>query len=175
MHAAQSLEPLVSSPVDPIVSASVRRAGPRDLPGLVRLINAAYEIERFFVDGERTDEEELAALTRVGHFLILDRRGAGGLAAAVYVRVDGDHGYFGMLAVAPDLRGHGLGRRMVGVAEAMCTALGCAVMDLKIVNVREELGPWYRSLGYEEVGTEPFPVPSKRPCHFVWMSKPLAE
>ena len=97
------------------------------------------------------------------------------LAGAVFVRVDGDRGYFGMLSVAPDLRGLGIGRRLVGVAEALCTALGCTDMDLRIVNVREELGPWYRSLGYAEVGTAPYDHPAKRPCHFVKMSKALAQ
>lgn len=156
-----------------IVAASVRRAGPGDLDALVSVINDAYEIEKFFVEGERTDAEEVAALMKVGHFLVLDRTDGGGLAGAVYVRVDGDRGYFGMLSVAPDLRGHGLGRRLVGVAEALCTALGCRAMDLQIVNVREELGPWYRSLGYHEIGTAPYLHPAKLPCHFIRMSKSL--
>ena len=41
---------------------------------------------------------------------------------------------------------------------------------------RAELPQFYRRLGYEEVGTEPFPEPerTKIPCQFVVMSKPLA-
>jgi hypothetical protein len=48
-------------------------------------------------------------------------------------------------------------------------------MDLRIVNLREELPPFYRRLGYVETGTAPFPeeIKSKLPCHFVLMSKPL--
>jgi GNAT superfamily N-acetyltransferase len=156
-------------------SASVRRAGSDDLSELVALINEAYAIEEFFVEGPRTDEDEVRAMMEVGHFLVLDRGDSVGLAGAVYVRVDGHRGYFGMLSVAPDLRGLGIGRRLVGVAEALCTALGCTDMDLRIVNVREELGPWYRSLGYAEVGTAPYDHPAKRPCHFVNMSKALAQ
>ena len=89
----------------------------------------------------------------------------------------GARAYFGMLAVAPDLRNHGLGKRLVAVAEAMGTALGCTAMDLQIVNLREELGPWYRSLGYAEVGTAPFGQATrdvKQPCYFIKMSKQLA-
>ncbi len=162
--------------IDRTVSPSVRRASAEDAPALTALINGCYEIERFFVDGNRTHAEEVAALMEDGHFLVLDRvAGApGGLAAAVFVRVEGERAYFGMLSVAPDLRGAGLGTRMVGVAEAMGTALGCTAMDLQIVNVREDLGPWYRSLGYHEVGTAPYQHrDAKRPCHFVKMSKPL--
>lgn len=48
-------------------------------------------------------------------------------------------------------------------------------MDLRIVNLREELPPFYRRLGYVETGTAPFQeeIKSKLPCHFVLMSKPL--
>ena len=45
---------------------------------------------------------------------------------------------------------------------------------LQIVNLREELGRWYRSLGYREVGTQPYEHrPVKQPCHFVEMRKSL--
>lgn len=169
MQPAPSLEPVISSRA---VATSVRPAGPSDFPALVRLINEAYAIERFFVEKDRTTEREVAALADQGHFLVLDRAG-GTLAGAVYVRIEEGRGYFGLLSVATDLRGHGLGKRLVGVAEALCTALGCTVIDLQIVNVREELGPWYRSLGYQEIGTAPYEHPAKMPCHFIKMSKDL--
>jgi len=172
MQPAPSLDPFVPSPIDRAVSTSVRPATAADIPELVRLINEAYAIERFFVESDRTTEREVAKMAEEGHFLVLDRAG-GTLAGAVYVRIAGDRGYFGMLSVAPDLRGHGLGARLVGVAEALCTALGCTAMDLRIVNLREELGPWYRSLGYHETGTAPYEHPSKLPCHFIKMTKEL--
>ncbi len=159
------------------VSPSVRRAGAADVPALTELVNECYAVEAFFVEGDRTDEDEIARLASTGHFLVLDRVGgaaASSLAAAVYIRVEHGRGYFGMLSVASDLRNLGLGRRLVGVAEAMASALGATAMDLQIVNLREELGPWYRSLGYLEVGTAPYDHrDAKRPCHFVKMSKPL--
>ncbi len=157
------------------VSPSVRRARTTDVPALTRLVNECYAVEAFFVDGDRTDEQEIERLCVAanGNFLVLDRLGSG-LAGAVFVRADGQRGYFGMLSVASDLRGLGLGRRLVGVAEAMGSALGCSAMDLQIVNLREELGPWYRSLGYHEIGTSPYDHRhAKRPCHFIKMSKAL--
>ncbi len=156
------------------IATSVRRAGPDDVPALTRLINECYAIEAFFAEGDRTDEHEIGSMMRSGEFLVLDRSG-GGLAGAVYVRTHGERGYFGMLSVAPDLRGHGIGRRLVGIAEALCAAEGCRAVDLQIVNLREELGPWYRSQGYAETGTAPFDHRTlKRPCHFVKMSKALS-
>ncbi|MBK9031159.1 MAG: GNAT family N-acetyltransferase [Myxococcales bacterium] len=156
------------------MSPSVRRAQPVDLPALARLINRAYAVERSFVAGERTDVDQLTAQRERGHFLVLD--GANGeLVAAVYVRIDDDRGTIGVLAVAPDCQGRGLGRRLVAVAEALCVAVGCTAAELAIVNLRQELGPWYKSQGYREVGTAPFDQGlATQPCHLVRMHKTLA-
>lgn len=134
-------------------------------------MNRAYAVEEFFVDGDRTNAAEIATLidSGGGTFLVLEH--AGGLAAAVYVERSG---YFGMLSVLPGLQGHGLGTRLVRIAEALSEAAGCDAMTLKIVNVRDDLGRWYRSLGYREVGTAPYTHrPVKVPCHFVEMRRAL--
>jgi GNAT superfamily N-acetyltransferase len=155
-----------------------------DAPALARLVNRAYAVEEFFVAGDRTDAAEIAQMMTTGTFLVLDRAPQGdeqgheqGLAAAVYVTVSGAQGYFGMLAVGPGLQGQGIGKRMVRIAEALAEAAGCTRMTMKIVNLREELGRWYRSLGYREVGTTPYVVhrPVKRSCHFVDMARSLGE
>jgi GNAT superfamily N-acetyltransferase len=159
-------------PASPL-GVCVRRATAQDVPALVALINRAYEVERFFVDGDRTGADEVHGLRAHGDFLVLDRPGDG-LAASVHVSSQGGRGHFGMLSVAPDLQGLGLGRRLVTVAEALCTAQGCVAMDIEVVALLPALHAWYRSLGYREHGTAPFPVPSRLPCHYVLMSKPLA-
>lgn len=156
---------------------TLRRATDRDADAIADLTNSAYQVEQFFVDGDRTTAAEIRRLQRDGYFLVLDRAD-GGLAASVYVRSGGGRGYFGLLAVGPTLQGLGLGRRLVAVAEAMCQAEGCTWMDLRVVNLRSELPPWYRSLGYQESGTEPWPDDSsdlKQPAHFIRMSKPLGD
>jgi ribosomal protein S18 acetylase RimI-like enzyme len=152
-----------------MLSASVRTATPADVKALTALINRAYAIEAFFVDGDRTSQREVEELIGTGRFVVLedDRR----LAAAVNVD---PQGYFGMLAVEPELQGRGLGRRLVAIAEAMCEASGAAAVRLRIINLREELSRWYRSLGYRETGTSPCIRPAKRPCHFVEMRKELS-
>lgn len=154
------------------LAISVRRATSRDATALAELVNRAYAVEGFFVDGVRTTPVEIAELTRSGAFLVLEQ--AGGLAAAVYVERRGSHAYFGMLSVAPGLQGLGIGTRLVRIAEAMGEAMGATAMTLEIVNLREELGRWYRSLGYREVATAPYDHrPVKQPCHFVEMHKSL--
>ncbi|HTR55865.1 MAG TPA: GNAT family N-acetyltransferase [Kofleriaceae bacterium] len=151
------------------LSASVRRATPNDAAALAELVNRAYAIEAFFVDGDRTSAVELVGMMETGTFVVLEQ--VGSLAAAVYVE---SRGYFGMLAVRPELQGAGLGRRLVGIAEGLCDAAGAREMRLRIINLREELGRWYRSLGYREIGMSPYEHrATKRPCHFVEMAKPL--
>ena len=165
---------------------SVRRAVPSDAAALADLVNRAYAVEGFFVDGLRTNAEEIGRLLGSGTFLVLDQagelrpRGASGpadrppLAAAVYVEARPEGGYFGMLSVAPELQGIGLGTRLVRIAEAMCEAMGAPTVRLRIVNLQEELGRWYRSMGYREVGTAPYDHrPVKQPCHFVEMQRSI--
>jgi ribosomal protein S18 acetylase RimI-like enzyme len=103
---------------------------------------------------------------------------AHGLAGSVYVRAEPPRGYFGMLAVHPGHQGSGLGRALIEAAEEHCREAGCDLMDLSVVNLREELFPWYERLGYAVSGEVPWPENDlhelSRPAHFITMSKPLA-
>ena len=159
--------------MDNELAISVRRAQPSDAPALAALVNRAYAVEKFFVDGDRTSADEIRRVMGTGAFLVLEARGS--LAAAVYVEAGGDGGYIGMLSVDPALQGLGLGTRLVRIAEAMCEAMGAHWVRLKIINLREELSRWYKSLGYFEVGTAPYDPgrPVKQPCHFVEMRRTL--
>jgi hypothetical protein len=68
-----------------------------------------------------------------------------------------------------------LARRLLQESEARARAAGAKRMDLTVVNLRLELPPLYRKLGYAEVGTKPFPEDQSAtlPCHLIVMSKPL--
>lgn len=155
------------------VTRAARRAGEQDVAPLAQLINRAYEVEAEFTDSLRTSAGEVARLIDQGQFLVLDRVG-GGLAATVYVAIDGQRGRFEMLSVAPDLQGRGLGRRLVTVAELLCRAEGCAEMEIEVINLREPLPRFYRSLGYQPAGTAPVDDPGlRRPAHFIRMAKSL--
>src|SRR5256714_5638519 len=90
---------------------SVRVASVSDCEALASLINSAFAIEKF-LEGERTDPEQLKEMMRKGQFL-LGCDAAGQLVASVYVEVRGSRGYFGMLAVHPEQQKNGLGSKMV--------------------------------------------------------------
>lgn len=156
------------------MNVSIRRAEERDIPAIVELVNLAYRVEDFFINGNRTHAGEVGDLLARDTFLLAeDDRGV--LLASVHVRISGERGYFGMLSVEPGLQGSGLGRRMVAEAERWAADSGCRVMDLSYVNLREELPAIYRKLGYRETGTAPFTDTWKlrMPAEFVTMSREL--
>ena len=139
------------------------------------LITLAYRVEAFFVTGDRTDAADVRRWMQRGEFLVLEDP-PGVLAGCVYVEVRNERGYFGMLSVDPARQGHGFGRALVEAAEARCQAAGCHEMEIEVVNLRTELPPFYRRLGYGEGGTRPFPSDERmtRPAHFIVMTKSLA-
>ena len=156
---------------------NARVATPGDVAALVRLINAAYRVEDFFINGDRTNERDVRARLEApgAAFLVIDAPAGAGLAGAVYVEIRGDRGYFGLLSVDPARQKQGLGRKLVEAVESHCRAAGCRVLDIDVVNLRQELPAFYAALGFVPAGTAPFPDPAKltRPAHLVMMTKPL--
>ncbi len=144
-----------------------------DGQAITRLINAAFQVERFFLDADRIDIEEVRARLARGRFLLAEEDGA--INGCVYVEPDGERAYLGLLSVEPTLQRSGMGKLLMDAAEDHCRAAGCRFMDLRVVNVREELPPFYQKLGYVQSGTAPFPEDTRTlvPCHFLIMSKPL--
>ncbi|MGA7240573.1 MAG: GNAT family N-acetyltransferase [Bryobacteraceae bacterium] len=152
----------------------IRRATESDAGALTRLINAAFEVEKFFIESDRISLPQVREYFHTGAFLVAEDGGE--MAACVYVEFRGERGYFGLLSVDPIRQRAGLGRRLIAEAEEFCRDAGCRFMDLRIVNLREELPAYYTKLGYSETGTSPFPpdAETKLPCHFIDMSKALA-
>jgi len=152
----------------------MRFAEAADIEAITALVNAAFRPERFFIDGDRTNSEKVAALLQKGKFILFFE--AEVLAACVYVELREGRGYFGLLAVDPTRQRNGLGSQAIATAEDYCREAGCRFMDLTFVNVRQELPGYYRRFGYAENGVLPFPrdqAPPKQPVHLVRMSKAL--
>ena len=159
---------------------SLRTGVERDVPAITRLINAAFQVERFFLDRDRIGTADVAERLKKGRFILaedLSREKDSGLAGCVYVELRGERAYIGLLSVDPSQQRSGLGRRLMAAAEDYARESGCRFADLLIVNLRLELPPFYRRLGYMEDGTAPFPAEAnpKQPCHFIKMFKPLGE
>jgi predicted N-acetyltransferase YhbS len=152
----------------------IRHADDRDSEALMRLINLAFRVEKFFIESDRLSLQQVLEHLDNGVFLIAEDDGK--MAGCIYVEVRGERGYFGLLSVEPTRQRSGLGRWLIAAAEEFCSNAGCRFMDMRIVNLRQELPAYYAKLGYSETGTSPFPadVETKLPCHFIDMTKALA-
>jgi len=153
-------------------SVSIREATADDVGDLLRVINDAFVVEQFFAPGPRLSPSELDSYIARGTFLVAEHEN--GFAGCVFVEASRPSGYFGLLSVDRTLQQRGIGRRLVAAAEDFCRAAGCDSIRIRVVNLRTELPPFYRALGYAETGTEAFESSNvTMPCHFLVMSKPL--
>ena len=157
-----------------IRNMNIRMATETDFNQVLRLINSAFTVERFFKDEDRMDVPKLQDLFKKGSFLVIEEDGH--LDACVYVERNANRAYLGLLSVDPARQKKGLGRRLTAAAEEFARETGARFMDLRVVNLRTELPGIYEKLGYRITGTEPFPIdqmPITQPCHFVRMTKEL--
>src|SRR5580765_1194856 len=133
----------------------VRSAASADAPAIVALVNAAFAVEKAFVDGERTTLDEIRVLLGKGEFLLADDP-AGTIAVCAYVEQRGFRAYVGVLSVHPHRQGAGLGKQMMSAIEDYCRNRRVRSLDIRILSLRHELPPFYRKLGFVEEGTAPY-------------------
>ena len=70
------------------------------------------------------------------------------LVATVMCGYEGHRGWINYLAVAPEHRRRGFGRRMMEAAEAGLRELGCPKINLQVRRSNEQAVNFYRSLGF---------------------------
>src|SRR5216683_2294442 len=152
---------------------SIRNATQSDADAITHLVNAAFLVERFFIERDRTNPATVRNLFEKGKFLLAED--ALNLVGCVYVELREDRGYFGMLSINPSRQRMGVGRQLVDFVEQCFRDAGCKFSDLKIVNVRTDLHALYHRWGYVDTGTGIYddPTPTKIPVHFIHMSKSL--
>lgn len=152
---------------------TTREASGDDADAIVSMINRAFAVESFFKTGDRTNLAQVQQMMHDGRFLLLTDKAA--LVACVWVKIMGKRGYVGTLSVDPERQRSGVGARMMREAENYLRAVGCNVVDIRIVNVRPELREIYRKFGFVETGTESAEAirSATRPVHFITMSKEL--
>ena len=156
---------------------NTRYATSKDIPELVRIINLAYRVEDFFIDGDRTNAADVKSRMDApgGCFIVVDSDNVDTLAAAVWVEVHGNRGHFAVLSVDPALQGKGMARILIDAVEKHCRDAGCDALDLEVVNLRLELPAFYAKFGFSPNGTAEFTDLEKlrQDAHLMLMTKPL--
>jgi GNAT superfamily N-acetyltransferase len=158
---------------------AIRVAKGADIEVIRGLVNQAFDVERFLKKGggdRLQGDGELEGLWERGTFLLKEEDGVP--VGCVYVEPRGDRAYLGLLSIAPERQGAGLGKQLNVAAENFARQQGCKWMDLRVVSPRAELLlPIYRRLGYVETGTQEYPsvLVEKMtiPGYFILMEKQL--
>ena len=146
-----------------------RQARSEDAEFLVHLVNSAYRgessragwtTEADFLDGQRTDEQEIRALIEAEHSMILLCLQGPEIIASVNLQKAGDAAYLGMLVSRPDLQGQGIGKHLMQAAEAVVQAeWGVRKIEMTVITLRSELIAFYERRGYRRTGIiKPFPT-----------------
>lgn len=178
----------------PAAAPAIRLAGPPDIDALHALIERAYRgdaaragwtHEADLLTGQRIDPAmlaELLAATDQAMLVALD--GDGRTIGCVQITDRGGGlAYLGLLSVAPELQGAGLGKQLILAAEALARArFGATRMEMTTIRQRPELIDYYVRRGYAPTGEErPFPygdsrfgIPQTDDLRFVVLARALS-
>ncbi len=164
---------------------------PADVPQLVALINSAYRGEAAkkgwtheadLIEGAiRTDETSLLKIfTGTNETVLKCTDSKNEIVGSVYLEKRNEQLYLGMLSVAPQLQGGGIGKLLLKEAEKNALEFQCNSIIMQVIPQRTELIAWYNRHGYSATGeTEPFPADNlfgtpRQPIHFVILKKKLS-
>ena len=159
------------------MTASLRLAGPADVPAVRALIESAYRgdsarggwtHEADLLSGTRTSDAEIAAIVAAADQRIILAEVDGRLVGSVTITDRPPaRAYLGMLAVTPDLQAAGLGRVLIAGAEAEAArAFRATTMEMTVITRRSELIAWYERRGYRRTGEiRPFPYAAPETAH----------
>jgi len=169
-----------------------RAATLADIPALVPLVTSAYRgdasragwtTEADMLDGARIDPQGLQADIERPRSTILLAEREGQLLACAHIADDQGKGYFGMFSVDPTQQGGGVGKQVMLAAEAHAAReWGVPVMQMTVIDIRDELIAFYERRGYQRTGIKkPFPygderfgIPKRDDLRFEILEKPLA-
>lgn len=124
----------------------IRAAVNHDIDQLLRLENACFQHDRL----SRTDFRNALRASRA---LVLVYAEADRLSAYALLRMQGRQGHLQSLAVDPQARRRGLGRRLIAAAEEAARERGARHMQLELREDNGAAEALYASLGYRHHGT----------------------
>lgn len=168
----------------------ISKAELADAYAINQLVNSAYRgdgskqgwtTEADLLDGTRIDEAAVADLITKPDTTILKYVEEERILGCVELRKEKGKMYLGMLSVAPNTQGKGIGKKLLIAGEDHAKSLGIGTMVMTVISVRKELIDWYVRHGYQLTGErKPFVVPDtrwgipKQQLEFVVLEKKLS-
>lgn len=123
----------------------IRPFAPQDEEQVIALWQRC-ELTRPWNDPRKDIQRKLT--TQPELFLVLELEG--GVVGTAMGGYDGHRGWVNYLAVAPELRGKGLGRKLMATLESLLTARGCPKLNLQVRAGNEAAIGFYARLGYKQ-------------------------
>ena len=121
----------------------VRPYRPSDEDALVRLWTQCGLVVAW-----NDPRRDIARKLRVQPELFLVAESGGEIVASVMAGYEGHRGWINYLAVAPERRLGGLGRRMMAEAETRLLDLGCPKINLQVRSTNPAVVEFYEHLGF---------------------------
>jgi ribosomal protein S18 acetylase RimI-like enzyme len=169
-------------------SIAFRYAIHNDIPAIVDLVESAYRgdasragwtTEADFLDGQRIDAQSVQADIENPDSLIVlaccsaastastgssTSLAVGEILACCHLQKKQSACYFGMFSVDPTQQGNGLGKQLMTEAERIAKYdWHCTHMEMKVIDIRDELIDFYLRRGYLRTGKHlPFPYGDER-------------
>ena len=169
-----------------------RFASSADIPVVHALVESAYRgasakrgwtHEADLLDGQRSDPAALAdILADRGQCLLLGFAGQALVACVQLADKGAALAYLGLITIAPDQQGAGLGKALIAAAEAAAAQrFGARRIEMTVIAQRHELIAYYARRGYAPTGeVRPFPygdvrfgIPRRDDLAFVVLAKAL--
>lgn len=132
-----------------------------DAPAITNLLNSAYRGEssrkgwtteaNIIAGDQRTTVEEIRGLINPPSsvFLIYSEKITEG---CVNLQQRDNKLYLGLFSVNPERQGKGIGKKLLHASEKYAVSLGCDMIFMTVIDIREELINWYKKHGYVDTG-----------------------
>jgi ribosomal protein S18 acetylase RimI-like enzyme len=133
-----------------------------DALAITKLLNSAYRgeasqqgwtTEAHLIAGDvRTNAKEVEALMLQENSVFL-KFVVGEILGCINLQKHNEKIYLGMLSVAPNQQGTGIGKKLLQAADEYAKHFGCKSIYMTVVSVRTELIDWYKRHGFADTGT----------------------
>ena len=134
-----------------------------DITAITALLNSAYRgesskqgwtTEAHLIGGAvRTNESNLQqVMEQAGSIVLKYTDDKQKIIGCVNLQQKQNKIYLGMLSVAPQLQGAGIGKQLLKAAEEYAQQMQCIAVYMTVISVRTELINWYQRYGYAATG-----------------------